>query len=104
MGGGEVIYREGATCAKALGLEGGCQREEGRALGQSVMRRKPEEGRREQPGPVGLTALAGRAGITQASLSSTEGFVVRERPDQLEDLRSCSSSSSLEAGGGAGAQ
>lgn len=59
---GEVIYREGTACAKALEWEGGCQREEGRALGQSVMRRKTEEGRRrrEQPEPAGLSTLPGR--------------------------------------------
>ena len=45
---GEVIYREETACAKALEWEGGCQREEGRALGQSVMRRKTEEGEEEE--------------------------------------------------------
>ena len=78
-----MIYGEGTACAKALGWEGGCQRDEGRALGQSVMRREHEEGEEKQPDPVGLMALAGRAGITQGSPSSTKGFEVREGPDQF---------------------
>ena len=82
----------GTACAKVLGWEGGCHRGEGGALGQSVMRKKPEEGRREQPDPAELTCIDGRVGITQASLSITEGFVVREEPDHLGDLRSSSGS------------
>ena len=50
MGVGEVTYREGTACAKALEWERGCQREEGRALGQSVMRRKTEEEEEEEEG------------------------------------------------------
>ena len=85
-----MIYGAGTACAKALGWEGGCQRDEGRALGQSVMRREHEGLGKEQPDPAGLTALAGRAGITQGSPSSPEGFEVREEPDQSGDLRSFS--------------
>ena len=69
-----MIYGEGTVCAKALGWEGGCQRDEGRALGQSVMRREHEEGEEEQPDPAGLTALASRTEFIQVSSGDIKGF------------------------------